>query len=480
MNWYWWLLVCLAVGLMCFIVGAAVQRYTSSLNRAGTTAYHLAHHFFPKRPEELVVAAREFPIRVRADIQRALDEYLRDVAILTFTGVQKANEPFGFSFSALIAEDENSASWVAPPQFDDVDIGEDQPVRCVKEGFWLVESGGVRGAILVSQLHSFTNASRLQVSVAVARDEDKVHFSDCLFNHLEATVKRSPSYRGKVLTFEKIPAYTGEVAHITVQRLRKVRREDVILPPKTLDLLDRNVLGFIKHRAEMVRLGQPARKGLLFYGPPGNGKTHTLHYLFGALPDHTTLVIPGEQVEHLTDYMALARLLQPSIVVLEDADLIGRNRGEQNTCENMMLNRLLNEMDGLREDAQVLFILTTNRPQALEPALAARPGRIDQAIEFPRPDSRGREQLIRLYSGGVNLSSEVIASVVARTESTSAVFLKELMRRGLQCQLERGGSGDIALPDIDTALDDMLLSGGSLNQSLLGVEMPGRRNGAIL
>ena len=46
------------------------------------------------------------------------------------------------------------------------------------------------------------------------------------------------------------------------------------------------------------------------------------------------------------------------------------------------LNKLLNEMDGLREDAEILFILTTNRPEQLEPALASRPGRIDQAIEF--------------------------------------------------------------------------------------------------
>ena len=65
-----------------------------------------------------------------------------------------------------------------------------------------------------------------------------------------------------------------------------------------------------------------------------------------------------------------------------------------------MLNKLLNEMDGLKEDADILFILTTNRPEALEAALTSRPGRIDQAIEFPLPDEEGREKLIRLYSQG--------------------------------------------------------------------------------
>ena len=68
----------------------------------------------------------------------------------------------------------------------------------------------------------------------------------------------------------------------------------------------------------------------------------------------------------------------------------------------MLLNKLLNEMDGLQEDADVLFILTTNRPDQLEPALASRPGRIDQAIEFPLPDESGRTKLVNLYSRGLN------------------------------------------------------------------------------
>jgi ATP-dependent Zn protease len=69
-------------------------------------------------------------------------------------------------------------------------------------------------------------------------------------------------------------------------------------------------------------------------------------------------------------------------MVIEDVDLIARERGlMQHPGQESLLNKLLNEMDGLREDADVLFILTTNRPDQLEPALASRPGRIDQAIE---------------------------------------------------------------------------------------------------
>ena len=73
--------------------------------------------------------------------------------------------------------------------------------------------------------------------------------------------------------------------------------------------------------------------------------------------------------------MTLARLLQPSVVIMEDADLIARDRTQMDSpCEEVLLNKLLNEMDGLKEDADILFILTTNRPEPLETALTSRPG----------------------------------------------------------------------------------------------------------
>ena len=182
-----------------------------------------------------------------------------------------------------------------------------------------------------------------------------------------------------------------------VHRLPPVAREEVILPEQTLRLLDRNVLKFVESRDALRRLGQSTRKGVLLYGPPGTGKTHTIRYLAANLPGHTTLIITAEQIAYLGAYMSLARLLQPTMVVIEDVDLIARQREEMNgPCEEALLNKLLNEMDGLKEDADILFVLTTNRPEQLESALAGRPGRIDQAIEVPLPDEIGRGKLVRL------------------------------------------------------------------------------------
>src|SRR5260370_22654022 len=154
-------------------------------------------------------------------------------------------------------------------------------------------------------------------------------------------------------------------------------REDVIAHEAKVKFVDRNVLSFVGYRSQLRRLGQSTRKGIQLYGLPGTVKTHTIRYLASNLPGHTTLIITAAQVELLAHYTNLARLLQPSMVVIEDADLIGRDRNQMGPCEESLLNRLLNEMDGLKEDADILFILTTNRPDQLESALASRPARID-------------------------------------------------------------------------------------------------------
>jgi ATP-dependent 26S proteasome regulatory subunit len=253
-----------------------------------------------------------------------------------------------------------------------------------------------------------------------------------------------------------------------VHKLPAVQREEVILPEATLKLLDRNVLSFVGSRPQLRRLGQSTRKGILLYGPPGTGKTHTIRYLASNLPGHTTLIITAAQVALLAHYISLARLLQPAMVVIEDVDLIARDREHMGPCEESLLNELLNEMDGLKQDADILFILTTNRPEQLESALASRPGRIDQAIEVPVPDDIGRRKLVQLYGRGLPLGDAVVGEAAERTKGVSAAFIKELMRRIAQASIARDGGATVESGDISEALDDMLFAGGKLNVKLLG------------
>src|SRR3546814_14903593 len=103
-------------------------------------------------------------------------------------------------------------------------------------------------------------------------------------------------------------------------------------------------------------------------------------YLCGQMPDRTTVLLSGIGAGALGQAMAIARSLQPSMVVLEDVDLVAMERTMPGHGTNPLLFQLLNEMDGLAEDADIVFVLTTNRVDLIEPALAARPGRVAQAV----------------------------------------------------------------------------------------------------
>ena len=128
------------------------------------------------------------------------------------------------------------------------------------------------------------------------------------------------------------------------------------------------------------------------HGPPGTGKTHTVRYLTGRLAGVTIILLTGQSIRFIEQAAALARRLQPSMVVLEDVDLVAADR-DYTPGGNPLLFSLLDAMDGVGADADVTFVLTTNRAGILETALADRPGRVDLAVEIPRPDARCRKRL---------------------------------------------------------------------------------------
>lgn len=163
-------------------------------------------------------------------------------------------------------------------------------------------------------------------------------------------------------------------ALVKFHHLPKVAREHIILPQGLIDRIERQTIGFARQSERLRAAGRHLKRGLLLHGPPGTGKTLTAMYLASQMPDRTIILLTGTGLGMIEESCAMARLLQPATVILEDVDLIAEERTHQSTGANALLFELLNQMDGLADDADVLFLLTTNRPEILEPALAARPG----------------------------------------------------------------------------------------------------------
>jgi hypothetical protein len=261
-------------------------------------------------------------------------------------------------------------------------------------------------------------------------------------------------HRGnELLTFLPRPTLTGE---------------EVVLPDGVLDAIERHTVGIAEHGERLLAAGQHLKRGLLLHGLPGTGKTHTVRYLMGRLPDTTVIILTGTAMKFIGKAAELARRLQPSVVVLEDVDLIAQDRSYGPMVQPLLFT-LLDAMDGVGGDADVTFLLTTNRAGELEKALADRPGRVDLAVEIPLPDAAGREALLRLYARGLKLTAD-LGPVVAATEGVTASFAKELLRRAALRSLARRPDEDVVVGDeeLATALREMQDARSALTRSLLG------------
>jgi len=422
----------------------------------------LKKHFFGAKDDDLYIVSRSFQKMTQIELYREIQLLLEGKKIVR-TGAIETGYSANRLNNCLV---DTHREWM-PLKYNEVDIGEEKPIRCLNNVLYLWFEGSIPMALLLIQDGS---PPMLHVDIAVPKKYETGTEIEQIMKRLEEAIKGCESYRHKVISFESTKSDLDvSETEIKVHHLRQVSRGQLILPDKTIDLMERNLLHFVERRQQLRERGLPTKKGVLFYGPPGTGKTYTLHYIIGQLKkEYTTFLITAEQVENLGLYCQLARLVEPAIIILEDVDIIARERGSGGS--ETALNKLLNEMDGLKEDADLIFLLTTNRPSDLEDAIRNRPGRLDQAIEFPKPNQVGRAKLAQLYASDIELSPSEADAIAARTDGASAAFIKELLRRSAQFLLERDEkSVKFETADWENALKEML-TGSSFGVLKLGEE----------
>lgn len=285
------------------------------------------------------------------------------------------------------------------------------------------------------------------------------------------TAERS-MYRGKMLHIST-PQDGTAGQNIRVSAPPEASRDDIVLPQSLVDLVERLVHGRRKHHARLREFGHKTKLGLLLHGAPGTGKTLLTKYLITSCDDHTVVVPSDLSVETLRESFRMAKYLQPSILVIEDVDLLAPRR-ETNLYVDR-LQELMNELDGLGEGSDTIVIMSTNRPEVLEPALASRPGRVSQTIEFPLPDEPLRRDLLKLYLGDTCGGERLLDQWANRTDKASPAFLEELCKRAILIACERtetAGSEtkdiDVQFNDLDAAIHELVIMGGDLTTKVLG------------
>lgn len=376
---------------------------------------------------------------------------------------------------------------VAALQYESIDIGVNERLQVPKNGIYLVTCD--KGKIALDA-HLYFEGSQSMGLILLSKD---AKLSAEVLEEIRELVGSQSVFKGKIISLEgeQPTADVSGFMKVRFHEFVKVTKDQIILPEKTLSLIERNVTTFYKHTDALRKAGKSLKRGVLFYGKPGTGKTFTAKYLSQELTGVTVFLLSGEQLWLIKEAFALARLLSPSLVIMEDVDLIAHSRDA--TLGQTILHQLLNELDGLTSETEVIFLLTTNRPEVLEPALSLRPGRIDQAIKFPLPDASCRQRLVHQYAEGVTLSVKDMGKLVDRTEGASPAFIQELMRKSALFAADEGSyaNGADARPNqpvggpasdsetngderllvkdehLQAALDELLLT-GPLTRTLVG------------
>jgi ATP-dependent 26S proteasome regulatory subunit len=349
---------------------------------------------------------------------------------------------------------------VGAVDYENLATGPDSTRQVVSFGLRLFTFGGAPVAVLqrVSDPRSGSTEARMEVLTPAPG------VAAALIDAVRTVMLERSVLRGQVLTLGG-SAYEPGVGGITFHRRPALTPDDIILPAGLLDRLHRHVAGVARHRDRLRAAGQHLKRGLLLYGPPGTGKTHTVRYLVGALPELTVILLAGTSIRYVSEAARMARALQPALVVLEDCDLVAESRDHSPDAQPLLFE-VLETLDGLSDDADVAFLLTTNRADVLEPALAQRPGRVDLAVEVPLPDEPARRLLIARYARRLPFGERVLDEAAVRTAGTTASFAKELVRRSVLVAAE--ADRDPGDADLRQALDEMLSEAQSVTRALLG------------
>ena len=216
-------------------------------------------------------------------------------------------------------------------------------------------------------------------------------------------------------------------AKIFVKPTNGIKFSDVAGEDEAKDSLQ-EVVEYLHDPSKYRDIGAKMPKGILLVGPPGTGKTMLAKAVAGESEVPFFSISGSEFVEmfvgmgaaKVRDLFKQAKEKAPCIVFIDEIDAIGKKRGGAalggNDEREQTLNQLLTEMDGFEDNAGVIILAATNRPESLDPALT-RPGRFDRQVPVTLPDLQGRVAILKVHAAKIKTAPSIDYDKVARMAS---------------------------------------------------------------
>jgi len=256
-------------------------------------------------------------------------------------------------------------------------------------------------------------------------------------------------------------------ARLVSEKQNKVTFQDVAGVDEAKEEL-KEIIDFLKDPQKFQKLGGKIPKGVLLVGPPGTGKTLLAKAIAGEAnvpffsisgSDFVEMFV-GVGASRVRDLFEQGKKHAPCIIFMDEIDAVGRHRGAGlgggHDEREQTLNQLLVEMDGFETNDGVILIAATNRPDVLDPALL-RPGRFDRQVVVPRPDVKGREEILKVHSRRIPLATDVELKVLARgTPGFSGADLANLVNEAALLAA-RQNKKSVEMPDFENAKDKVMM-----------------------
>ncbi|TFG83005.1 MAG: ATP-dependent metallopeptidase FtsH/Yme1/Tma family protein [Erysipelotrichales bacterium] len=247
----------------------------------------------------------------------------------------------------------------------------------------------------------------------------------------------------------------------------KVRFDDVAGCDEEKEEMS-ELIEYLKNPKKFARMGARIPKGVLMVGAPGTGKTLLAKAVAGEADvpfysisgsDFVEMFV-GVGASRVRDMFKRAQQTAPCIIFIDEIDAVGRQRGTGvgggHDEREQTLNQLLVEMDGITDNAGVLIIAATNRPDVLDPALL-RPGRFDRQITVSLPDRKGRRAILEVHARNKRLGPDLDLDALAkRTPGFSGADLENVLNEAAILTVRDGGDV-ITMAHLDEAIDRVIM-----------------------
>lgn len=255
--------------------------------------------------------------------------------------------------------------------------------------------------------------------------------------------------RGEVLVFDQGRWYKSSDLYSSIQ---SASFDNLILEGSLKEDIQEDICGFFDAKDVYQQYGIAWKRGILFLGPPGNGKTHAVKAVINGL-GRPCLYVKSFVAEYQTDQENIgsvferARESAPCILVLEDLDSLITKTNR---------SFFLNEMDGFASNDGILTLATTNHPERLDPAILERPSRFDRKYAFKLPALEERIGYLNMFSSRLQpelqLNENGVKLVADATDGYSFAYLKELYLSSMMRWIAKPGAQGIDQLMIDQSV----------------------------